>query len=106
MRKKRELRDGKRSEIHELEVPCVFGNRQENVKLYIGNPDHKHTPTHFQETLIKVERGGLIPKEISDGLQSIRNLAKENGVSFLELCGYAIKSLSVVKNKPNDKKES
>ncbi len=98
-------RPSKQVSIQELEVPCIFGNRQEKVKLYIGNSDPKRAPTHFQEVLIRGERGGLIPREILDGLQAIRNLAKNNGVPFLELCRYAIRSLSVVESKPEEDKD-
>ncbi len=92
--------------IQELLVPCIAnGNQKKEVKLFIGNADHNHSPTHFQEAWLEKERGMSIPQEITEGLQKIRKLAIENGVPFTELCEYAIKSLNGGANKSVDTKD-
>ena len=71
-------------------VPCDFGGRKAPFTIYIGAPEDKHHPLHFQADWLSKERGGSIPNEIMDSVAKLKELADKNNVSFEELCAYAL----------------
>lgn len=71
-------------------IPCIFGNKKANFNLYIGEAGRKRHPLYYQATWLKEERGGEIPLEVMDSFQKLADIARENGVSFEDLCVYAL----------------
>lgn len=71
-------------------VPCNFGGVKSPFTIYIGNPEDKHHPLHFQADWLAKERGGNIPTEVMDSIAKLKDLADKNNVSFEELCVYAL----------------
>lgn len=71
-------------------IPCDFGGRKAPFPIYVGEPKDDSHPLHHQSTWLSTERGGSIPQEVMDSFQKLHNIAKENGVSFEELCVYAM----------------
>ena len=71
-------------------VPCNFGGVKSPFTIYIGSPEDKHHPLHFQADWLSKERGGNIPSEVMDSIAKLKELADKNNVSFEELCVYAL----------------
>ncbi|MBN9542273.1 MAG: DUF2610 domain-containing protein [Alphaproteobacteria bacterium] len=73
-------------------IPCNFGGQTAPFTVYIGAPEDKHHPLHFQADWLSKERGGQIPGEVMDSIAKLKEIADRNGVSFEDLCVYAITS--------------
>jgi hypothetical protein len=71
-------------------VPCDFGGSKAPFTIYIGSPEDKHHPLHFQADWLSKERGGTIPAEVMDSIAKLKDLAEKNNVSFEDLCVYAL----------------
>ena len=71
-------------------VNCNFNGQMSPFAIYIGNPEHKHHPLHFQADWLSKERGGTIPPEVMDAVGKLKELADKNKVSLEELCVYAL----------------
>lgn len=86
----------------EFSFNCDFGGQKANFKFYIGTPKDDQHPLHFQADWLSKERGGTVPSEIMDALSKLQDLAKKNGVSFENLCVYALGAAQEDKNKEED----
>lgn len=86
--------------VTKFNVPCAFGGQASEVAIFIGEPETKHNPIHFQAKFIQDVRGGVIPQSVFESLEKLQKLAIENGVPFQELCQYALGSVSNDANKP------
>ena len=75
-------------------IPCNFGGTKSPFTVYIGEPEAKHHPLHFQADWLSKERGGSIPPEIMDSLAKLKELSDKNGVPFEDLCTYALEAAS------------
>lgn len=71
-------------------VPCDFGGQKSPFTIYIGDPEAKHHPLHFQSDWLSKERGGSIPGEVMDSIAKLKDIADQNNVSFEDLCVYAL----------------
>ena len=71
-------------------VPCDFGGQKSPFTIYVGDPEPKHHPLHFQANWLSKERGGNIPGEVMDSIAKLKDIADQNGVSFEDLCVYAL----------------
>jgi hypothetical protein len=80
--------------VTKFNVPCAFGGQASEVAIFIGNPEAKHNPIHFQSKFISDVRGGVIPQSVLESLEKLQKLSTENGVPFEELCRYALSSIS------------
>lgn len=79
--------------IKEFEVPCITNGQSSTVTVYMGNPEREHNPIAHQANFLAKERGIVISAEIMTTLDKLKSIALENGVPFIELCEYALKSL-------------
>jgi hypothetical protein len=70
-------------------IPCDFGGQKTPFHVYVGQPTPGH-PLKYQAAWLRVERGGKIPDDVMESFQKLYNIAKENNVSFEELCVYAL----------------
>lgn len=73
-------------------VNCNFGGTSAPFTVYIGTPDGKHHPLHFQADWLSKERGGSIPAEVMESLAKLKELSERNNVPFEELCAYALEA--------------
>ena len=71
-------------------VPCDFNGAKSPFTIYVGSPKEDHHPIHFQSDWLSKERGGTVPQEVMDSLSQLRDIATKNGVSFEDLCVYAL----------------
>lgn len=71
-------------------IPCNFGGKQSPFHIFIGDPDPKNHPLQNQSTWLGKERGGNIPSDVMQSFEKLHEIAKENDVSFEELCVYAL----------------
>lgn len=71
-------------------IPCDFGGRKAPFPIYVGEPKPDAHPLHYQAWWLSSERGGSIPQEVMDSFEKLHTIAKENNVSFEELCVYAM----------------
>lgn len=83
-------------------IPCHFGTKKAPFDVYIGNPKAGTHPLHFQNEWLKKERGGEIPKEVMDSFEKLWGLAQRNGVSFEDLCVYALEAANAEKSKEGE----
>jgi Domain of unknown function (DUF2610) len=71
-------------------VPCTFGRLKSPFHVYVGEPAPDVHPFKYQEAWLREERGGTIPIEVMESFQKLLNIARENNVSFEDLCVYAL----------------
>lgn len=71
-------------------ITCDFGGVKHPFHVYIGEPNPKKHPLQFQSWWLSSERGGTIPQEVMDSFEKLYKIAKENNVSFEDLCVYAL----------------
>lgn len=71
-------------------INCDFSGQLAPFAVYIGAPEEKHHPLHFQADWLSKERGGTIPAEVMDSISKLQELAKKNNVALEELCVYAL----------------
>jgi hypothetical protein len=71
-------------------VPCDFNGVKSPFTIYVGSPKDDHHPIHFQSDWLSKERGGNVPAEVMDSLSQLRDISIKNGVSFEDLCVYAL----------------
>lgn len=71
-------------------IPCDFAGVKAPFNIYIGEPAPGSHPVQHQAHWLSVERGGTIPPEVMDSFQKLLDISRENGVSFEELCVYAL----------------
>ena len=71
-------------------IPCDFGGVKAPFSIYNGEPARGSHPLQQQAHWLSVERGGTIPTEVMDSFQKLLDISYENGVSFEELCVYAL----------------
>lgn len=71
-------------------IPCDFGGVSAPFAIYIGDPDPKRHPLHFQADWLSKNRGGVIPSDIMESVEKLYDLARKNRVSFQDLCVYAL----------------
>lgn len=85
-------------------VPCRFGDAMAPFAIYVGDPALEPADTHpleQQAAWLLRERGGEIPQEVMDSFSKLLGMAKENGVSFEELCVYALGTASGAGGEPS-----
>lgn len=76
-------------------IPCDFAGTQAPFNIYVGEPaDHVSQPLQHQAHWLSTERGGTIPVEVMDSFAKLLAISRENGVSFEELCVYALGTAS------------
>lgn len=80
-------------------VPCDFGGKRSKFDVWVGDPNPQNHPLHHQATWLAKERGGSIPKEVMDGFKQLYDISQKTGVSFEELCTYAIEEAEKNQNK-------
>ena len=71
-------------------VPCDFNGVKSPFTIYVGAPRDDHHPIQFQSDWLSKERGGTVPQEVMDSLSQLKDIANKNGVSFEDLCVYAL----------------
>ncbi|MEY3197310.1 MAG: hypothetical protein RLZZ59_681 [Pseudomonadota bacterium] len=71
-------------------VNCDFGGQIAPFSVCVGEPEPGHHPLHFQADWLSKARGGTIPPQVMEAISKLKTLAKENNVSFEELCVYAL----------------
>ena len=75
-------------------IPCDFGGQKAPFNIYVGEPESSKHPLQNQAHWLSSERGGNIPAEVMESFQKLFDISKENGVSFEELCVYALGNAS------------
>lgn len=75
-------------------IPCDFGGQKSPFKIYVGEPDPTKHPLQNQSHWLTAERGGSIPQEVMESFEKLHAIAKENNVSFEDLCVYALGAAS------------
>jgi len=71
-------------------IPCDFGGKSAPFDVYIGNPKPGNHPLQNQSAWLSKERGGTIPGDVMESFAKLLDLAEKNGVSFEDLCVYAL----------------
>ncbi|MDR0571379.1 MAG: DUF2610 domain-containing protein [Rickettsiales bacterium] len=80
-------------------IPCDFNGREVNIEFSVGNPAKDQHPIYFQSKWLGEARGGVVPQEIMDSIQKIKEVADKEKVSFEDLCLYTI---NLANNIPQD----
>ena len=77
-----------------FKIPCDFNGQKIPFNIYVGHPAPDKHPLANQSQWLATERQGSIPQEVMDSFQKLLEIANENGVSFEELCVYALGNAS------------
>ncbi len=80
--------------MKKFSVPCDFGGNKAPFDFYIGDPKPGNHPLQNQASWLSTNRGGTVPGDVMESFSKILKLAEENGVSFEELCAYAMEEQS------------
>jgi hypothetical protein len=80
-------------------IPCDFGGKKAPFDVYIGMPKIGNHPLQHQAHWLASERGGTIPAEVMESFAKLLALAEKNGVSFEDLCVYALEAANEEKKK-------
>ena len=83
-------------------IPCDFGGKKAPFDVYIGLPDEGSHPLEFQAQWLASERGGTIPSEVMESFAKLYSLSVKNGVSFEDLCVYALEAANEEKKKKDE----
>lgn len=78
-------------------IPCDFGGKKAPFDVYIGMPKTGNHPLQNQAHWLSQERGGTIPSEVMDSFAKLLELSEKNGVSFEDLCVYALETANAEK---------
>lgn len=86
-------------------IPCDFGGQTAPFEVYIGNPKQGNHPLQNQAAWLSKERGGVIPSDVMESFAKLLDLSEKNGVSFEDLCVYALEAANNEKDgkKPTTK---
>jgi hypothetical protein len=76
--------------VKKFTIPCDFAGTKAPFNIYVGEPAPGVHPLQHQAYWLSTERSGTIPAEVMDSFQKLAEIARENGVSFEELCVYAL----------------
>lgn len=87
--------------VKKFNVPCSFNGTISQFAIYVGNPEPKHHPIHFQSAWLGKVRGGNVPGEIMEKLSNLHNLAIKNNTSFEDLCMYALSPDDIKRDRPS-----
>src|ERR1700733_6836598 len=71
-------------------IPCDFAGTEAPFHIYGGEPAPDLHPLQFQAAWLSDRRGGKIPPKVMESFEKLHTIAKTNGVSFEELCVYAL----------------
>ena len=71
-------------------VPCDFNAVKYPFHIYIGELSPSTHPLKYQEAWLREVRGGTIPQEVMDSFARLAAIARENNVSYEDLCVYAL----------------
>jgi len=82
-------------------IPCDFGDKKAPFDVYIGLPAKGRHPLEFQAKWLSKERGGVIPSDVMESFQKLYDLSQKNGVSFEDLCVYALEAANKEKTEPS-----
>lgn len=80
-------------------IPCNFGRKKAPFEVYIGKPLDDEHPLFYQNLWLWEERGGEIPADVMSSFKKLQALANKNGVSFEDLCVYALEAANEDKEK-------
>lgn len=80
-------------------IPCDFGGKKAPFDVYIGMPKPGNHPLQNQAHWLATERGGTIPAEVMESFDKLLKLSEKNGVSFEDLCVYALEAANEEKKK-------
>lgn len=78
------------SNVKKFVVQCNFGGQIYPFSIYIGEPKDNVHPVYYQDNWLSKERGGNIPENVKESLDSLYKIAVENGLSFPDLCVYSL----------------
>ena len=82
-------------------IPCDFNGQKAPFAIYVGEPDPSKHPLMNQSNWLSSERSGSIPAEVMESFEKLHAIAKENNVSFEDLCVYALGSAADGSNTGN-----
>jgi tetratricopeptide (TPR) repeat protein/tRNA A-37 threonylcarbamoyl transferase component Bud32 len=71
-------------------VPCDFNGTKYPFHIYVTNYVEPHDIIADQTRWLRDVRGGTMPTEVIDSFKRLYKIAKENNVSFIDLCVYAL----------------
>jgi hypothetical protein len=73
-----------------LTIPCDFNGVTAPFHVYLGDPSADVHPIYFQTAWLRESRGGTVPREVLDSLQRLADIARKEGMSYEDLCVYAL----------------
>lgn len=76
--------------MRKFAVNCSFNGQIAPFVVFVGDPEPQHHPLHFQADWLGKNRGGQIPQQVMDAIAQLKDIAVKNGVSFEDLCVYAL----------------
>jgi hypothetical protein len=76
--------------LKKFTILCDFAGAKAPFNIYVGEPRPDKHPLQHQASWLSRERGGNVPSDVMDSLQKLLNIAKEEDVSFEELCVHEL----------------
>jgi hypothetical protein len=77
--------------MRKFSILCEFGDKLAPFTIYIEEPVLAgYHPLHFQAEWLLKQCGGVIPTNVMEAIADLHELSIKDGVSFEELCVYAL----------------
>jgi len=78
--------------MKKFSIPCSIGLKTVVFDIYIDDNEIEAYPLQLQADRLQQQSGGIIPFKVINALIQLKKVAKENNLSFEELCVYALGS--------------
>jgi hypothetical protein len=88
--------------VKKFTYSCDFAGKKYPVTFYIGDAAKGEHPIAFQSNWLSKEKGGVVPKDLMESLEKLKEISDNSKVPFEELCEYVIQEIKLLN--PGDKK--
>jgi hypothetical protein len=88
--------------VKKFTYSCDFAGKKYPVTFYIGNAAKGEHPIAFQSNWLSKEKGGIVPKDLMESLEKLKEISDNSKVPFEELCEYVIQEINL--SNPSNKK--
>ena len=73
-----------------FDVPCELGEQRATFRVHVGQPSPGLSPLKYQAAWLWETRRGRIDISVLETFESLLAFAREQGLSYEELCAEAL----------------
>lgn len=76
--------------MKKFSIPCEVDDQTARFDIYLGEPAPDVHPLKHQAEWLLRERNAIVPNKVMESFRILRDVAVKHGVSFEDLCMYAL----------------